>query len=103
MPIKDAFEMFVKIFHRDGTQFVKDTSHLDPSIGVGVASVPGGHEQPISLLAERVQVGGVVMAVPQHEVDVDGNFAKPSGSRQAHGDIGGSQHRCNGKPDCRDH
>jgi hypothetical protein len=31
MPIKDAFEMLIKIFHRNGTEFVEDASHLHKS------------------------------------------------------------------------
>jgi hypothetical protein len=41
MPIKDAFEMLMKIIHRDGTQFVKDPSDFHTIIGMGVASIPG--------------------------------------------------------------
>src|SRR6266852_4294741 len=99
MPIKDAFEMFVKIFHRKGTQFVKDASHLDSIIGVGVASIRGGHQEPISLLAVLVQVRRVVMAITQNEADFGGNFAEQSGSRLAIGTICGSEHSSNGKPD----
>jgi hypothetical protein len=47
MPIKDAFEMLMKIFHRNGTEFMEDASHFDPVVGVGIASILGHHQQPI--------------------------------------------------------
>ncbi len=43
MPIKDPFEMLIKIFHRDGPQFMKDPSDFYAIIGMRVASIPGGH------------------------------------------------------------
>ena len=39
MPIKDALEVFIKIFHGEGTEFVKDASHLD--FGVALARIRG--------------------------------------------------------------
>jgi len=39
MSIKDAFEVFIKILIGAGTQLMKDASHLDAIIGVGVASI----------------------------------------------------------------
>ncbi len=43
MPIKDAFEMFVKIFHRYGMQFMKDPSDFYTIISMRVAFIPAGH------------------------------------------------------------
>ena len=63
MPIKDALEVLIKIFHRNGTQFMENASYLDAIIGVGVASIRGGHEQAVILLTEGTQLGRVVMAV----------------------------------------
>jgi len=102
MPIKDALEMLVQIFHRDGPQLVKDPADFHAIIGMGVASIRGGHQQPIGLLTVLVQVGRVVMAIPQHEADVGRNLAQQSGRRLAIGGSGGSQHGSNGKPDRRD-
>src|SRR5437667_3090516 len=47
MPIKDAFEMFMKIFHREGTEFVKDASDFHTIIRVGIVSILGRHQQTI--------------------------------------------------------
>src|SRR5690348_12624113 len=41
------------------------------------------------------------MAIAQDEADFGGNLAQQSGSRFAIGDIGGSEHCSNGKPDGR--
>ena len=35
MSIKDAFEVFINIFHRGGTQPMEDASHSDPVISMG--------------------------------------------------------------------
>jgi hypothetical protein len=98
MPVKDPFEMLVKIFHRNGTQFVKDPANLHAIIGVRILSIPGGHQQPIGLGTVLVQIRRVVMAISQNEADFSRNLAQQSGSRLAIGDIGGSQHSSNGKP-----
>ncbi len=63
MPIKDALEMPVTIFDRSGTQLVKDAPDFTPVIGMGIASILGGHEQSVGLLAGLVQIGRIVMAV----------------------------------------
>jgi hypothetical protein len=103
MPIKDAFEVFIKIFHRDGTEFVKEASDFHAIIGVGIASILCGHQQPIRLVTVLVQVRGVVMEISQDETYIGGNFAQQSRSRLTIGDIGRSQHRRDGKPDgCHD-
>jgi hypothetical protein len=99
MSIKDAFELFVKIFHRHRAELMEDTPHFDPVVGVRIASIEGRYEQPIRLCAERVQVRRVVMAVPQHEADIGGNFAQQGRSRLTISDIGGSQHGSQRKPD----
>ena len=99
MPIKDAFEVFIKNFHRNRTEFVKDPADFHSIIGMRVASILGGHQQPIGLRAVLAQVWRVVMAIAQHEADFGRNLAQQSGCRLAIGDIGGSQHRSNGKPD----
>ncbi len=56
MPIKDTFDMLVKIFHCDGTQFVKNLADFQASIDMRVSSILGGHQQPIGLLGGLVQV-----------------------------------------------
>ena len=58
MPIKDALEMFMNIFHGNGTPFMKDASHFDPKVGVRIASILGRHEQAIRLVTGLVQVQG---------------------------------------------
>jgi hypothetical protein len=50
MSVKDAFERFVKIFHGNGAQLVKDSSDFHSIISVGIASILGRNLQPISLL-----------------------------------------------------
>jgi len=81
MPIKDAFEVFIKIFHRDGTEFVKEASDFHAIIGVGIASILRGHQRPIRLVTVLVQVRGVVMEISQDETDIGRNFAQEIGSR----------------------
>ena len=36
--VKDAFEMFFKIFHGNGAQLVKDSSDFRSIIGVGIST-----------------------------------------------------------------
>ena len=102
MPIKDAFEMFMKIFHRDGTQFVKDAPDFDPIVGVGITSIFGRHEEPIGLVTVLVQFRGVVMTIPQHETHFGGHFAQEGRGRFTISDIGGSEQSREGKPDACD-
>ena len=101
MSIKDAFEMLIKIFHRKGTELVKDAPHFDPVVSVRIASILGRHQQAIRLITVLVQFRGVVMAIPQHEAHLCGNFAQQRRSRLTIGNIGGSQHGGDGKPDGR--
>src|SRR5258708_28390416 len=91
MRIKDALEMLVKIFHRDGQQFVKDPADFHTIIGMRVASILGGHQQPIGLLTVLVQVWRVVMAIPQDEANFGRNLAQQSGRRLAIRAICGSE------------
>jgi len=49
MPIKDAEDQLIKIFHRKGTELVKDASDFYPIIGMGIAPIAGGHEKTIIL------------------------------------------------------
>src|SRR5258706_10539838 len=99
MPIKDAFEMLIKIFDGKGTEFVKDPADFHAIISMRVPSILGGDQHPVIALAERMQVGRVVMAIPQHETDFGGHFAQQFRSRLTIGDIGWCQHGSDGKPD----
>ena len=81
MPIKNAFEMLIKIFHGKGTKLVKDASDFHAIISVGVVSILGGHQQPIRLLTVLVQFGRIVMAITQDEPHFGGTFAQQSRSR----------------------
>jgi len=102
MPIKDALEMLIKIFDGTRTQFVKDPADFHAIISMRVASIFGGDQHPVIALAERMQVGRVVMAIPQHETHFGRHFAQQSRSRLAIGTICGSEHSSNGKPGGRD-
>src|SRR6266581_2047471 len=93
MPIKDAEDQLIKIFHRDGPEFVKDASDFHAIIGMGVASILGRHKKPVCLVTVLVQVRGVVMAIPQHETDFGGYFAQQHGRWFTIGDIGWGQDR----------
>jgi hypothetical protein len=75
MPIKDALERLMKIFHRDGPKCVKDPSHFDAIIGVGVTAIPGRHQQTVITLTELMEFRRVVMAITQDEADFGRNFA----------------------------
>ncbi len=76
MPIKDALEMLIKIYHSKGTQLMEDASHLDSIVGMRVASILGRHQQAVRLVTVLVEFRGVVMAIPQHETDFYGNFSQ---------------------------
>jgi len=102
MPIKDAFEVFIKIFHRDRTEFVKDPSDFHPLIGVGIASIVRGHQQPVSLLTLLAQVGCVVVQITQDEPNFCGNFSQQIRCRLTIRNVGGSQHSGHRKSDRRD-
>ncbi len=60
MSIKDTFEMLIKIFNGDGTQFVKDASYLDAIVGMRVASIAGRNQQPIGSLSHSSRRSGVL-------------------------------------------
>ncbi len=47
MSIKDAFEVLIEIFHGDRAQFMEDAPDLHSSIGMRVAPIARGDEQPI--------------------------------------------------------
>src|SRR5256885_9905656 len=91
MPIEDTFEMLMKIFHRNGTELVEDTSDFHPVIGVGVASILSGHEQTVSLLTVRTQFRRVGMKISQDKPNVCGTFSQQLRRRLTIGDSGGGQ------------
>src|SRR6266852_82402 len=103
MPIKDALEMLIKIFHGNGTQLMKDAPCFDSIVGVRIASIARGHQQPVGLLTVLMEFGRVVMAISQDKTDFGGNFSQQSGSRFTIGDISWGQQSSDGKPDpCHD-
>ena len=102
MPIKDAFEMLIKIFHRKGTELVKDASDFYPIIGMGIAPIAGGHEKTIILFTRAAQIRNIVMAVTQHEANTCGNFPQQGWCWVIISHIGDSHYRCYREPDCSD-
>ena len=80
MPIKNAFEMLIKIFYGKGTELVKDASDFHAIISVGVVSIPGGQQQPICLLTVLVQFGRIVMAITQDERTSEGTSHNRAGA-----------------------
>ncbi len=82
MPIKDAFALLIKIFHRHGAELVKDVSDFHASIGLGVASIAGSRQQPIRMLTVLVQFRRIVMKITQDKTHVCGNFAQQNRSRK---------------------
>jgi hypothetical protein len=54
--IKDAFEVFMKMFHGTGTQLMKAASHFDPVISMGIASISGRNVQTVISLTEFMEV-----------------------------------------------
>ena len=103
MSVKDALEVFIKIFHGDGTELMKDASHLDAIIPMRIASIFGRYQQTVISLTEHMEFRGVVMAISQHEADFGGNFAQQIGGRLTISDIGRSEHCGHRKPDRRNH
>jgi hypothetical protein len=83
MSSKDALEVFIKIFHGDGTQFVKDPADFHAIIGMGVAAILGRHQQTVIALTDLMEVRSVVMAITQHKTNVCGNFPQQERSRIA--------------------
>jgi hypothetical protein len=86
--------MFVKIFHRDRAELIKDVPDF-PIVIVQLASILDRHEQPIGLLTELAEVCLVVIAILKNEVD----FAQVGGSNFIVGDVSGGQQGGNMKPD----
>ena len=76
MSIKDPFEVFVKIFHGERTQLVKHSSHLNAIIGVGIASMFGGHEHTVSQIAVLSQFWRIVTMITQNKADFSRDFAQ---------------------------
>jgi len=101
MPIKDAFEMLIEILHGNRTKLMEDPSYFDTVVGVGIASILGGHEHPISLLTVLMQFRRVVMAITQDETPFGRDFSQQFRSRFTICHIGWSQHGGEGKPDRR--
>ena len=64
MPIKDAFEMFVKIFNRERPELVEDTPHLDAIVGVRVASILSSDQQEVGLLKPRQDLLDIYLSYP---------------------------------------
>jgi hypothetical protein len=63
MPVKDAFEVFMKIFHCDRTQLMEEVPDLYPIIGVGLTSRASSHQETILLLTLEAQFGHLGMDV----------------------------------------
>ncbi len=103
MSVKDAEDQFVKIFHGNGAQLVNDSSDFHSIIGVGIASILGRDQQPISLLTVLVQFWRGVMAIPQNETDFCEHFSQETRSRVTVCHVGGGQHRREREPDGTDH
>src|SRR5260370_32649653 len=101
MPIKDAFEMLIEILHGNRTKLMEDPSYFDTVVGVGIASILGGHEHPISLLTDLMQFRRVVMAITQDETHFDRDFSQQFRSRFTICPIGGSNPRGLGGMDNR--
>jgi hypothetical protein len=74
MPIKDALEMLMKMFHSTGTELMEDASHFDSIVGVRIAPIRGRNLQAICLLTVLVQFRGVAMPIPQHETNFGRDF-----------------------------
>jgi hypothetical protein len=62
---ENAFEMFVKVLHRQGPQRVEDPTDLDAAIGVGMGPAPGRDQDLVSLQTELAEIGIVVVDVAQ--------------------------------------
>src|SRR5258708_33889996 len=99
MPIKDAEDQLIKIFHGTGTQLMEDASHFDPIVGVRITPILGRNLQAIRVLTGRVQFRRVVMAITQDEADLGGHFTQQVRCWVTLSDSGGSQHGSDGKPD----
>jgi hypothetical protein len=63
MSIENAFEVFIKILNRYGSQLMKGAAHLNPIIGVGIASILGGDQQAVILPTQLSQFIPVVVAI----------------------------------------
>jgi hypothetical protein len=72
--IKDAFEVFVNIFDGGGTQPMEDASHLNPTVGVRITSIPGRHEQAIGQVTVLAQFWRIGMTIPQNKADFSRNL-----------------------------
>ena len=63
MPIKNAFEVLIKIFKSDGSQFVKGVADFDAIIDMRITPIPGGYETTAILSAEFKQLIAVLVTI----------------------------------------
>src|SRR5258708_12255496 len=98
MPLKNAFEMFIKIFNSQRPQLVKDASHLDPIIGVRIATILGSDQEPITLLTGCSQFRSIVMAITQHEANFSGYLPQQFSRWVTTADLIRRDHTAHGKP-----
>ena len=103
IPIKDAFEVFVKILIGDQSQLVEDALDLLPLISVRIVSILAGHQETIGPFTQVKQVWDIVMEVARHKADLGGNFAQQVWCGVTVGDIGRGEDGDDGKPHSCDH
>jgi hypothetical protein len=60
MLIKKAIEMFIKIYHGDGTELVKDAPKLDSIIGLGLTSILGRHQRTTISRTALMEIRSIV-------------------------------------------
>ena len=99
MPIKNAFEMLIKIFKSDGTQLVKSPSDFDTIIRMGIASVLGRNQQAMVLPAQVAEFLSVVVTISQDETDLTWQFAQQRRRWLVISNLGRRQFRSQGDPD----
>jgi hypothetical protein len=91
MPIKDAEDQFMKILNSCGAKLVKDASHLDAIIGMGIFPIVSSNEQAVILLTQLPQMRRVVMTVAQDKTHFSRNFCEQMRSGFTISDIGGCE------------
>src|SRR5579875_125487 len=82
-PIKDTEDQLMKIFHRDGTQFMKDLSDFHTIIGMRVASIPGVTNSQSAGTQSSCGSGCVGMTSSQDAAGFNGNLAQQGESMPA--------------------
>src|SRR5262249_28522915 len=72
MALEDSFELLIEILNRYRAGFMEDAADFPPVIGVGVRPASGRDHETTAPRAQLLEVGIVIMLVPQQKAEFQG-------------------------------